>query len=258
VTTSGYFGFASVSQNSTAQREYEESDAVRRAASSRPVPQPYARLNLDFLIPADFGPEVGGGHLLGGWRASVIATWQAGAKYTWAGGGSKPGVLNNTEFRDNWNVNLRFAKNFTVKGRRAQFFIDVYNVFNRRTLTFNGFVDGNDQNAYLQSLHLPASPDYPNIPGDDYIGDWRKDGVEYQPMTGVQNREQVAAPNDKVIYYEFSSGSYIEYSGDSWQAVDKTRLQKVLDDKAYIDMPNQGFLTFLDPRDIFWGVRFTF
>jgi hypothetical protein len=258
VTTSGYFGFASISENRTAQREYEASDAVRRAASNRPVPQPYARLNLDFLVPQDFGPQMGSLNPLGGWRASVIATWQAGAKFTWAGGGSKPGVLNNTQFRDNWNVNLRLTKNFTVKGRRAQFFVDIYNVFNRRTLTFNGFFDGVDQNAYLLSLHLPESPDYPNIPGDDRIGEYRKDGVAFQPMINVTSRDQVGAPKPQAIYWESESRSFIEYADGAWQPVDQARLDRVLEDKAYIDMPNQGFLTFLDPRDIYWGVRFTF
>ena len=51
-------------------------------------------------------------------------------------------------------------------GRRAQIFVDVFNVFNRRQLSFNGFVNGNDQNAYLRSIHLPESDDYStNIPG---------------------------------------------------------------------------------------------
>jgi hypothetical protein len=32
----------------------------------------------------------------------------------------------------------------------------------------------------------------------------------------------------------------------------------VLDDKAYIDMPNQETFTFLDPRKIFFGIRLSF
>ena len=32
-------------------------------------------------------------------------------------------------------------------------------------------------------------------------------------------------------------------------------VQEVLDTKAYIDMPNQGFLNFLEPRDIYFGIR---
>jgi hypothetical protein len=39
---------------------------------------------------------------------------------------------------------------------------------------------------------------------------------------------------------------------------DGQRVDQVLSDKAYIDMPNQGFLNFLNPRDVYWGVRLSF
>ena len=35
-------------------------------------------------------------------------------------------------------------------------------------------------------------------------------------------------------------------------------VEQVLDDKAYINMPNQRFFNFLDPRTIRVGVRFSF
>ncbi len=255
VFRSGYFGIRSNSENRTAQREFENSDAERRRASSRPVPQPYARLNLDIQVPENFGPSVAGVEPLAGWRVNVLTTWSQGSAFTWAGGGSKPGVLNNTRFRDNWNVNLRFAKSFTVGDRRAQFFVDVFNALNRKTLSFNGFVDGVDQNAYLLSLHLPASSDYPNIPGGDKIGTYRADGVAYQPMFAVQSRNEVGSSVEGVIYYERSTESFLENRNGDWRSVDEARLKQVMEDKAYIDMPNQGFLTFLNPRDIYIGLR---
>jgi outer membrane receptor protein involved in Fe transport len=258
VFTSGYFGFRRVSENKTAQREFEASDSERRRASSNPVPRPFARLNIDILTPEGFGPQLLGGHPLAGWRSSILSTWQAGSKFTWTGGGSVPGVLNNVQFRDNWNVDLRFTRNIQVKGRRAQIFVDVFNLLNRRTLTFSGFVDGNDQNLYLQSLHLPESDDYPNIPGSDRIGEYRRDGVAYQPMLGIQSRDQVGVPLERAMYYEFASSSYLEFVDDSWRQVEQSRVDAALEDKAYIDMPNQGFLTFLNPRDIYVGVRFSF
>ena len=262
VYTSGYFGFSQQSENKTAQREFEASDAQRRAASNRPVPQPYARLNLDFIAPKDFGPRLGEMRPLGGWRASVLTTWSAGSKFTWAGGGSKPGVLNNTQFRDVWNVNLRLTKNFEVKGRRAQFFVDIFNLTNAQRLSFNGFFDGVDQTAYLLSLHLPESPDYPNIPGQDYIGDYRAAGADYQPMFGIQNRSAfnmtTSLPEAGVVYWEAETRQFLEFAGGAWQQVEQGRIDQILEDKAYIDMPNQGFLTFLDPRDIYWGIRLNF
>ncbi|HMB93400.1 MAG TPA: carboxypeptidase-like regulatory domain-containing protein [Rhodothermales bacterium] len=262
VTTSGYFGFRQISENPTAQREFENSDTERRRASSRPVPRPYARLNLDFFSPGDFGPALGPVHPLGDVRVSFIGSWQDGGKFTWTGGGSVPGVLNNVDFRDSWNVNLRFSKMFDVGGNRLEVFADVFNLLNRRQLSFNGFVDGNDQTAYLQSLHFPASPDYPNIPGDDVVGDYREEGIAYVPMTGIQSRDvfnsATTPPDPNTIYYEFDSSSYIVYQDGAWGSADAQRVDQVLEDKAYIDMPNQGFLTFLNPRDVYWGIRLSF
>lgn len=258
VFTSGYFNLGRNFENPTAQREFSESDAERRNASSRPVPQPYGRLGLDILTPRDFGPEVAGLSPLSDWRLSFIGSWQQGAKFTWTGGGSVPGVLNNVSFRDSWNVNLRLSKNFEAGGRRAQVFVDVFNLFNRKQLSFNGFVDGNDQTAYLRSLHLPESPDYTtNIPGDDKVGAYRDYDVAFQPMARVPSRESVTAPDPGAIYWEADSRSYIVYQDGAWGQADQSRVDQVLEDKAYIDMPNMSFLTFLGPRDVYFGVRVT-
>jgi hypothetical protein len=35
-------------------------------------------------------------------------------------------------------------------------------------------------------------------------------------------------------------------------------MDQILKDKAYIDMPNMDFLVFLNPRDIFWGLKVSF
>jgi len=32
----------------------------------------------------------------------------------------------------------------------------------------------------------------------------------------------------------------------------------VMDNKAYIDMPNLEYTGFLNPRNIFWGIKFNF
>ncbi len=256
VFTSGYFSLRRNFENPTAQREFAESDAERRRASSRPVPRPYARLNVDLLTPRNLGPRLGSHAILGGWRISLIGSWQQGAKYTWTGGGAVPGVINNVSFRDYWNANLRFTKSVVFAGRRAQLFVDVFNLFNNRRLSFNGFVDGNDQLSYLRSLHLPESDDYQtNIPGTDRIGAYRSYDVPFQPMERIAARENVTAPKAGVIYWEYDSRQYLEYRSGAWGAADAQTVDQVLKDKAYIDMPNQNFLTFLGPRDIYWGIR---
>ena len=257
--TSGYFSLRRNYENLTAQRQFAESDAERRRASSRPVPRPFARLNLDVLIPGDIGPRWGQTALLGDWRVSLIGSWQQGAKYTWTGGGSVPGVINNVSFRDSWNFNLRFNKTVRIGPQRAQFFVDIYNLTNRRTLSFNGFVDGNDQLSYLRSLHLPESEDYvTNIPGSDKIGAYRTYDVPYQPMERIPSRLGVTAPKEGVMYWEYASRQYLVYHDGDWGPADMNAVERALESKAYIDMPNMSFLTFLAPRDVYWGVRLSF
>jgi outer membrane receptor protein involved in Fe transport len=252
----GNFGLRRNFENPTQQREFSESDAERRRALSRPVPRPVGRINLDFLVPSDFGPEMGGLQPLGDWTASLISYWQKGAGFTWTGGGAVPGVLNNVSFRDSWSIDLRIAKEFTFGGRRGHLFIDVFNVLDRRQLSFTGFRDGNDQNAYLRSLHLPESDDYTtNIPGSDKVGEFRDYSVPFQPMVRVAGRDAVTNPEPGTIYWETDSRSYIVFDEGAWESADQGLVDQTLDTKAYLDMPNQSYLTFQNPIDVYFGIR---
>jgi len=40
--------------------------------------------------------------------------------------------------------------------------------------------------------------------------------------------------------------------------VENSRMQKILDDKAYIDMPNNSSFDFLNPRQVFFGINLSF
>jgi hypothetical protein len=44
----------------------------------------------------------------------------------------------------------------------------------------------------------------------------------------------------------------------AWSEVASPRMKKILDDKAYIDMPNHSYFNFLDPRRLFFCVKTTF
>ena len=259
VFTSGYFGFPRIFENSTEQRQLEESDTERRRASSRPVPRPFARANLDLFSPDTFGPRVAGVYPLGGWQMSTIGRWQDGGRFTWGDNGvAAPGVALNVGRTDFWQLDLRFQRSFVVGGRKATFFADVFNLTDRKQLSlFTGAVDGNDRNDYLASLHFPAG-EYSNIPGNDVVGDYRPDGVAFQPMVPITSRGQFSEtrrPADEVIYYERDSDSYIVFQDGAFVDADPGRVQEVLDTKAYINMPNQTYLNFLNPRDVFFGIR---
>ena len=106
---------------------------------------------------------------------------------------------------------------------------------------------------------MPASEDYDNIVGNDKIGDYREPGVEFQPM---ERRAEINRETDtgkaRIIYYELATGYYLQYVDNSWVQVDKARMDRILEDKAYIDMPNASTFWFLNPRDIYFGLRITF
>ncbi len=121
---------------------------------------------------------------------------------------------------------------------------------------------------YMRSLHLPESVfdglsamPYQFIPGSDEPGDYRKPGVEFQPIEvlGPGRRvESLGDPHERPFYYEKSSGRYMTYESGRWTEVDDDTIEQVLADKAYIDMPNLQYRRFLNPRRITFGLRLHF
>jgi hypothetical protein len=47
----------------------------------------------------------------------------------------------------------------------------------------------------------------------------------------------------------------MQTDGTNWTAVDQNRINQILADKAYIDMPNLDFLASLNPRQIYYGLK---
>ena len=62
---------------------------------------------------------------LGDFRVSFLGEWRAGQTLTWTGGGSDPNINNNVRYRDYWNFDLRFTKNFNTRAGDLQFFADM-------------------------------------------------------------------------------------------------------------------------------------
>ena len=229
VRTNGHFGYSTYYQNASQQASFQ----LTNPTINQPIPQPYARANIYFFTPPELGPALGPISLLGDWRLDVIANWQSGFYFTWVGGGgsSIPGVQNNLHWRDYYDVDLRISKNFKIAKLNLQFYMDIYNALNLKYMSQDGFVLGTDFDAYIKSLHLPAFPasyasqlGYTNIPGNDRPGDYRT--VPYEPYN----------PNDP-------SPSHKQY---------------VLDNKAYIVMPNQTTFAFLNPAQYFFGLRLSY
>lgn len=264
---SGDFGFNEVWENPVEQREFER--LTRDHYQSMPIATPFARFNLEFLLPPSFGPRIVGLNPLGDWRLSFLGTWRAGGRFTWSGEAEIPGLRDNVQWRSNSNFDLRFSKNIGMGGSRVQVYVDIDNVFNLKNLEHLGafYSDAGwaeDRDEYMYSLHLPEDAfqdfdaPYLYVPGDDQPGDYRKAGVEFQPIETVYKVEGMTSPHTRPFYYELDNDRYMQYVDDTWVEVDQAKVDQVLDDKAYIDMPNLDFLRFLNPRTIRIGLRVSF
>ena len=253
VGTGGYFGAARYYENPAEQREYLR----RNPKQFKPRPQPRVKAIIGVHTPVNYGPSFLGQKPLGGWFANFIGRWTSGGWFTW-NPNNVPGIEYNVKWRDYYNVDLKISKLFSFGNLDLKFFLDVYNLFNTRHFSGVSFSDFYDYQYYMKSLHLPAGTaeplGYGNIPGNDQPGDYRKEGVEYVPMEWTASTADLLNPNPRAIYYDASTKKYMQYVNDQWVEVDQGRIKKILDDKAYIDMPNQTFITFLNPRSVFFGI----
>ena len=269
-TKSGRFGYAEFYENSFRQQEYLRNSTDFRTQA--PIATPYARASLTIKTPSALG------NLKGDWRLNLSGEWRDGQKYFWDGLNLSPtqnqitipNFKQNVSWRDYWMFDMRLSKHLQTRYGDLQFFLDISNVFNLRYLyRSTGFLidrSGSDQQFYLQSLHLPgdvfsafdegAEP-YVNIPGNDQPGDYRRPGAEFQPIEAVLSLD-ATQPNPWAWFWSRETGTYHRWTGEAWENVPEDELQQVLDDKAYIDMPNIDYNTFFNPRRFSLGLRFSF
>ncbi|HKJ68342.1 MAG TPA: TonB-dependent receptor, partial [bacterium] len=103
----GDFGVPDHYENRVQQRQFERE---YRAYQDKPLPKPYARFSLEFLVPPEFGPQFGGIHPAGNWNINLLGRWQAGDYFTYTGDVDVPGVENNMQWVDYRMVDLRLSK----------------------------------------------------------------------------------------------------------------------------------------------------
>lgn len=253
VSTTGHFGSSRQFDDRTQQKKWDE--ATVNLYQDRPIPQPYARANVNLYTPSDFGPKFLNHRVRGGFMLNLTLDWQAGYWTTWnPNPGAFPSVAYNVKANDFFSAYLRVDKTINFGKLRTQFFMDVSNALDTHRLWNTGDFD------YLSSLHLPESEvySYLNIPGSDKVGDYRKPGVDFQPMINGVGLTKPPEAGDRAWYYHPASGKYYEGVNGQWVEVEKSKLNQALKDKAYIDMPNASTYWFLDPRKIYFGVRVSF
>ena len=245
VSTWGYFGKLRLYENPADQREYDRQNIYQE----KPLARPYFKANLALRTPLKFGPQIMGQHLLADWLTSIQFFWREGAYFTWVGGGSVPGVRDNAQYPDSYNMDLRLSKRFQLGDRyNIEFYINVNNALDTKSMSETAFIDGNDRRDYLNSLHwdekvgrhIGGYSQYGLGYGDDEFGDLRPEGVAYDPFERLidnpENDPGVAAQNNEIA----------------------ARNERRLETKSYIDNPNLRWLYYLGPRDIFFGIKIDF
>ncbi|HUI30290.1 MAG TPA: TonB-dependent receptor [Candidatus Acidoferrales bacterium] len=207
VETWGNFGYRTSYQSPADQRNYDLT-YYTDLYQTKPLPQPYARLNLDFFTPNWFGPNWNGIKPLADWHVNLLGNWSAGPWLTWSGGATIPGVQNNVEWTDYLDFDLRISRGFHFYGLDMELFADIYNIFNYKYMSpYYGFYNGTDFNAYMESLHLPVSIagdsvhhplGYVNTPGNDRPGDYQSSSKSYIRMPELW---QLSMLNPRTFFY---------------------------------------------------------
>ncbi len=235
VSSRGFFEKLRYFENPAEQREYDRLSAENKGIFSKPVPRPYFRAQLVFSSPTDFGPELLQQHPFGGIRASFLLLWREGPYGTWTRGQDPVviGIRNNVQWPDYFNVQMRLSKDMKIGGVNLRFYLDVDNLLNTKIFSPYAFSDGNDFRDYMDSLLWPEEIGKPlgyTVFGNDKIGDLRPEGVAYDPLEPNPNNDPAIA------------------------ARNRERIKK----KSYIDNPNLKWLYYLNPRDIFFGIKIDF
>jgi len=163
---------------------------LRSPIQEKPIPQPFARGNITFHTPADWGPKLGKSNVLGDLSFTLLGYYNSGDHLTWEP--LPPYKLqNNLKWKDQWMFDLRVMKNFSLKGVAFTAFMDIANVFDMKFLTGQGFWEGSeDLRDYLNSLHLPM------YGGDKYLQDGRfTEGTDKVGDTWSKDKPYINMPN---------------------------------------------------------------
>jgi len=254
VNTYGYFGYMQRYEDPNRMREYIQQNPYQ----ARPSPQPYARMNIDLHTPDEFGPKFAKFHPLASWNLNLLGSWRAGALTTYNPNNILgPGVINNVQWADNYNLDMRLSKTINTDKLDVKIFLNISNVLNIKQLSYAGFAGSRDYDNYMQSLHFDWEEGIQK--GDDRIGKYREWDVEYVPLRSVDNVSNISSPDSRVLYYDQAAEQYKMYSDGEWINRSKSWVESnVLDKNAYIDMPNIRALTFLNPRYIEFGIKIMF
>ena len=283
--SSGNFGITGIIQNPIDENEY--SNITQDHYQTKSIAQPYARANIELHVPNKSHFDI-----LSSLHIDLLAQWRAGKVFTWSGpiideiddkNGIQytphPTIKNNIRTKDFYTLDLRLSKKFDTSFGSVKLFLDITNPLNFKFMYFehpfiiSGENPVSDYNDYMASLHLSNSAfndaqsyelPYMFISGNDIPGDYPKDNVQYVPIHIVRGNYLLPPPSimeskdRNELYYIYNNSTYMQFIDGEWQIADPAFLQKVLENKAYINMPDNIESAFLNPLGFKIGVRISF
>ena len=283
--SSGNFGITGIIQNPIDENEY--SNITQDHYQTKSIAQPYARANIELHVPNKSHFDI-----LSSLHIDLLAQWRAGKVFTWSGpiideiddkNGIQytphPTIKNNMRTKDFYTLDLRLSKKFDTSFGSVKLFLDITNPLNFKFMYFehpfiiSGENPVSDYNDYMASLHLSNSAfndaqsyelPYMFISGNDIPGDYPKDNVQYVPIHIVRGNYLLPPPSimeskdRNELYYIYNNSTYMQFIDGEWQIADPAFLQEVLENKAYINMPDNIESAFLNPLGFKIGVRISF
>jgi len=228
VTSSGQYGYRDVYEDPNKQSAYVSSGVTQ------PYARPWIKLLVDFHTPPEFGPRVGGLYPIADMNLNVYFNWRDGEKFTWNPLGI-PAVEDNIKWRAYKRIDLRFTKRlFKAWGVEPVFYMDVYNVFN-----FKNMVPPSSY-TYGSNRVLTTTGGTATWEAHKW---WKTEFVNY--MNSLDLTEKL----DGTIVGPDRPGDYPE----NWPN-EATKGGK----QSYIKMPGFTPYTFLETRDVWFGIRINF
>jgi len=188
VTTDGMIGREFQYQDPRVQAV----EGKRTPVQEKPLPLPYANAMIQVRTPFEFGPKFSGLYPFERFSVNFLCHYHAGDYLTWE---PKPPykLENNLQWKDRWNFDARFVKDFAFGKNEFSLFVDIVNIFDIKYLTGGGFEDESDHRDYMNSLHLPMYSekkyqDAGYTAGDDKVGDVWSEDKPYINMPNVDFR----------------------------------------------------------------------
>lgn len=201
------------------------SEGLYEGNESRSLPSPRLNANVTFRTPKKWGWDVMGLHPLSNLSATIFAEWKAG-KYFTGNPASIPNVNNNMQWPDYYMIDLKINKGFEFMGITTSIFMDISNLFNIKVnLMHKGYCFKRDSGDDMEDWQ-----DFLNYIKTLHLKEWNKS--EYDDLRDEEAGYYIPG-NDKI--------------GD-------LNSKK----KPYIDDPDYDFWIYGQPRDIWFGIKFSF